>query len=333
MTELPRGTMVLTRSEVAAALPMSACIAAVEETFAAHAAGSTISPGVLGVHVLHGGFHVKTAGITEPRQYFVAKVNANFPENPRRLGLPTIQGGLLLFDATNGSLLAIMDSAEITKLRTAAATAVAAKYLARRDSSVATICGCGVQARVHLEALLAVLPIKSVFAFDAVDGAALRFANEVSTRFRISVTPVSSLLGATERSDVVVTCTTSRDPFIERSNLRPGTFIAAVGADSEDKQELAPDVLSHARVVVDVLEQCALIGELHHALDAGVMVRDQVHGELSDVVSGRRGGRSDAAEITVFDSTGTALEDVAAASVVYEHSVAARRGRFVDFAS
>src|SRR4051812_21902826 len=157
---MPIGTLLLTRSDVAALLPMSACIEAVESVFRAHAANATISPGVLGAHATHGGFHVKTAGVRTQRAYFAAKVNANFPGNPTRRALPTIQGGLLLFDADDGSVLAIMDSAEITKLRTAAATAVAAKYLARANSAALTIVGCGVQGAVHIDAIRAVLPIR-----------------------------------------------------------------------------------------------------------------------------------------------------------------------------
>ena len=126
---------------------------------------------------------------------------------------------------------------------------------------------------------------------------------------------------AVRASDVVVTCTPSRRPLLSAADVPTGCFVAAVGADSEDKQELAPDLLARSVVVVDVLEQCARIGDLHHALAAGAMRREDVHAELADVVSGRRPGPRSADEITVFDSTGTALEDVAAAALVYERAV------------
>jgi len=334
MSAGPRTTLLLSRSDVTEFLPMSACISAVEAAFAAQAAGLTIAAGVLGAHAPGGGFHVKTAGVSTSRAYFAAKINANFPDNPRRLNLPTIQGALVLFDATNGSPLAVMDSAEITRLRTAAATAVAAKFLARRDSTVMTICGCGVQGRAHLEALLAVRPVRRVFAYDVDERAAVAFATEMSASTRLDIHPISSALrSATTQSDIVVTCTAARQAFLGVSDVRPGTFVAAVGADSENKQELEPALLSLATVVVDALDQCATIGDLHHAIAAGVMTRQDVYADLADVVSGKVVGRIDDAAIIVFDSTGTALEDVAAAALVYERALAADRGQFFDFTS
>jgi ornithine cyclodeaminase/alanine dehydrogenase-like protein (mu-crystallin family) len=138
------------------------------------------------------------------------------------------------------------------------------------------------------------------------------------------------LSAAARASDVILTCTPSRHAMLMRSDVRPGTFIAAVGADSEDKQELEPALLAQGAVVTDVLEQCATIGELHHALAAGVMTRADVRGDLGDVVAGKRPGRSSAEEITIFDSTGSALQDVAAAAVVYERAITAGRGLSVQ---
>src|SRR5919206_2021134 len=155
-------TVLLTRGDVRALLDMDACIDAVERAFRAHAEGHAVASGVLGAHVDGGGFHVKTAGLSSTvRGYFAAKVNANFPGNRERHGLPTIQGVIALFDGGNGRLLALLDSAEITSVRTAAATAVAARYLARPDSAVAGVCGCGVQGRAQLRALTRVLPVRT----------------------------------------------------------------------------------------------------------------------------------------------------------------------------
>jgi ornithine cyclodeaminase/alanine dehydrogenase-like protein (mu-crystallin family) len=132
------------------------------------------------------------------------------------------------------------------------------------------------------------------------------------------------------RCDVIVTCTASRVPLLDADDVSPGTFVAGVGADSDNKQELPPQLLARSTLVVDVLEQCARIGDLHHAIDAGAMSRDDVHAELADVVSGRRPGRRWAEEVTVFDSTGTALEDVAAAAMLYERAVAGHHNRAIQ---
>jgi alanine dehydrogenase len=303
------------------------CVAAVEEAFRLHAKGETLPPAILGVPASDGGFHVKAAGLKLPgRAYFAAKTNANFPGNRERFGLPTIQGIVLLFDAESGVPLAVLDSIEITILRTGAATAAAAKELARRDSTIATICGCGEQGRVQLEAIASVLPIERVWAFDADPERARLFAEAQSRELSIAVRPTSDLTTALRESDVCVTCTPSRAPFVASADVQPGTFLAAVGADSPAKQEVDPAILARAKVVVDSIDQCAEIGELHHAIEKGLMRREDVYAELAEILDGVKPGRTSDEEITVFDSTGTALEDVAAAAAVYEKAVALGRG-------
>ena len=319
-------TLLFTRRDVAALLGLDECIAAVERAFALHAEGRTLPPGVLGIHAGEGGFHIKAAGLELGRRYFAAKTNANFSSNPARHGLPAIQGVVALFDADTGTPLALMDSIEITIIRTGAATAVAAKHLARPDARVATICGCGTQGRVQLRALARVLPLERAYAFDADPAQAERFARELSVELGFEVSPADDLTGAVRRSDVCVTCTPARRAFLRRADVAPGTFIAAVGADSEDKQELEPELLASSAVVVDVVEQCATLGELHHALAAALMTRADVRAELGEVVAGRKPGRVSRDEVIVFDSTGTALQDVAAAAAVYEKARKVPRG-------
>lgn len=328
----PPKVLVLNRSEVAALLGISECIGAVEEAFRRQARGETLPAGVLSIPAEGGGFHVKAAGLRGPRAYFVAKVNGNFVRNRERYGLPTIQGVIVLCDAERGLPLAVMDSAEITVLRTAAATAVAARHLARPRSAVATICGCGRQGRAQLRALAAVLPLERAYAHDVDAGVAAGFVSEMAPELGFPVEVVSELAEAVRRSDVTVTCTPSRAPLLLAGDVPPGAFVAAVGADSPEKQELHPGVLAASRVVVDVLAQCAEMGELHHALAAGALTRDDVHAELAEVVAGRKPGRTAEEQAFVFDSTGTALEDVAASAVVYEKAVARERGLAIDLA-
>jgi alanine dehydrogenase len=322
-------TLVLTRGDVAALLTLDDCIAAVEEAFRSLGTGEAQPAGILGIPVAGGGFHVKAAVLGER---FAAKVNGNFSGNPAR-GLPAIQGAIVLCDAGDGRPLAILDSMEVTVLRTGAATAVAAKHLARRSSEVATVSGCGNQGRVQLRALARVLPLSRAFLHDLDPRRAADLSRELSAELGIDVLPVDDLAKAVSQSDVCVTCTPSRRPLLQRGSVRPGTFVAAVGSDSAEKQELDPEILASAKVVVDALEQCAAIGELHHALAAGVMHREDVHAELAEIVAGRRPGRTSDEEIAVFDSTGTALEDVAAAAAVYQAATRSGRGLRIDLAA
>lgn len=317
---------IFSRRDVLDLLGLPDCITAVEDAFRLHAEGRTLGPGVLGVPAGRGGFHIKAAGLIGERSYFAAKTNGNFPENAQRLGLPTIRGTVVLADAETGEPLAMMDSASVTALRTGAATAVAAKFLARPDARSVTIVGCGVQGETQLAAVAAVLPLQRAWVLDREPARAESLAARAARDLKIRVEATSDLAAALRASDVCVTCTPSRRAFVSRDAVAPGTFIAAVGADNQGKQELEPALVASATLVVDVLEQCAEIGELQHVLAAGLMTRAQVHAELGDVVAGRRPGRTREDEVIVFDSSGTALQDVAAAIVVYEKGRALGRG-------
>ncbi len=319
-------TLVLSRSDVEGLLDLDSCFSAVEEAFRQHGAGKAQRPGALGVPGHEGGFHIK-AGILNG--FFATKVNGNFFENEKR-GLPRIQGVIVVSDASTGTPLAVMDSVEITKLRTAAATAVAAKHLARPGSQVVTICGCGEQGRAQLRALARVLHLRTVHCFDEKEERARRFAKDLNAELGVEMRPANDLRTAAQASDVLVTCTPSKNPLLLPGFLSPGTFLAAIGADSEEKQELDPAVMASSTIVTDVTEQCAAFGDLHHALASGLVKREDVHAELGEVVAGRKPGRRSADEVIVFDSTGMALQDVSAASVVFARARAAGRGLAVD---
>jgi ornithine cyclodeaminase/alanine dehydrogenase-like protein (mu-crystallin family) len=323
-------TLLLTAPDVARLLQPDACIAAVEDAFRGLALGRVPAPGILGMHGDGGSFHVKAAFLAADRPYFAAKLNANFPGNGAH-GLPTIQGAILLFDATNGMVLAVMDSIVITALRTAAASAVAAKHLAREDCEALLICGCGGQAAAQLRSMLRVREPARISVYDQQEGKAQRFARMLGEELGIAITPVADLARAVASSDLIVTCTTARRYFITREMVRPGTFIAAVGADNEVKQEIDPALMASAKVVTDLTAQACAIGDLHHAIAAGVMTEAGVHAQLGEVIAGLKAGRSGAEDIIVFDSTGTGLQDVAAAIAVYRSAILEKAGTAFSF--
>jgi alanine dehydrogenase len=330
---VPPPVLLLTRRDVAELLPLDDCIAAVAAAFRAHGEGRADGPRVLGLEVPGGGFHVKAAGLTLSRRYFAVKINANFALNAARLGLPTIQGMVALFDGERGSLLAVMDSMEITALRSGAATAVAAVHLARADAASVAVCGCGKQGRVQLAALARVRRIERASVFDIDADRARKFAQEMSAELGIHIEVGGSPTAVAERSDIVVTCTPSREALLQSGDIRAGTFVAAVGADAPDKRELDPRLVASCKIVVDHAGQCREIGEIHHALAAGVMSVSDIHAELGEIVAGMKPGRVTRDEITLFDSTGTALQDVAAASIVYERAVERPGARWLELAS
>lgn len=307
-------TRILTRADLASLLTPADCLAAVEKAFRGDATAKS-----MGFHASSGTFHIKAA----LSDVFVTKVNANFPANPRLHALPTIQGVIVVMDVERGTPLAILDSTLITTLRTAAATALAAKHLARSDAATLTVIGCGTQGRASVDALRLVRPIRRIFAFDVDDASAARFARECDA----VIAPLDEAVAA---SDIVVTCTTSRSAILDAHHLHAGLFIAAVGADNPEKQELTPALLARTKIVADVLEQAATMGDLHHAIEDGTLRREDVHGELADVLRGR--GRTNDEEIFVFDSTGTALQDVAVASLAVQRATERDAGLNVHFA-
>ncbi len=323
--------LLLDRRTIAELLSLDDCIAAVEAAFAAHARGETLAPGLLHGDGVGGEYHIKAGGLRTPHPRYACKINSSFFKNRAANGLPNIQGLIVLYDAADGRPLAVMESAEITIKRTGAATAVAAKYLATPEARVATIVGAGNQGGIQLEALTRVRRLEKVFVCDQDPAAADAFAARLGERLKITVQACSDLAAAARESDIVVTCTPSKKWIVGRDMVSPGAFVAGVGADSPDKQELEPALLAQTSVVTDLTEQCAHVGDLHHAIAAGLMRASDVRGELGEVIIGRAPARRDASEIIIYDATGTALQDVAAAVLVYEKARALGRGTEFPF--
>jgi ornithine cyclodeaminase/alanine dehydrogenase len=235
-------------------------------------------------------------------------------------------------DGSDGTLLALIDSIEITTIRTGAATAVAAKYLACPGADTATICGCGNQGRISLKALLKTRLLKTVYVFDIERIFAEKLSADFSRQVKVIPIQRGELSMALKQSGIVVTCTPSTKPFIRPEDIALGTFVAAVGADSENKQELFSDLFVGNKIVVDVVDQSAAIGELHHAIREKKVSIAAVHAELGMIVAGKKAGRESRDEIIIFDSTGMALQDVAAASFVYEKALEMSMGVKFRFA-
>ncbi|MGD0782724.1 MAG: ornithine cyclodeaminase family protein [Candidatus Aminicenantales bacterium] len=331
MAKTPR-TRILTRGEISPLLDPKDYIEGVEYAFRRHGEGRSF--GMAMIHADTPGdveFHIKAGGLQwKEKSYFALKANGSSFRNGELRGLPNILGAILLFDAESGYPLAIMDSSELTRQRTAAGTAVALKYLAPAGAHTLLLCGCGVQGRIHLKYLNEVLRLERVLAYDVRPETARAFARDMEKEVGLPVEAVTGLSEAAARSRLIVTCTPSRAPFLRAADVRPGTTVAAVGADSPSKQEIEAGLLRDRKVVVDVLRQCAVAGELHHALEEGLITEADVHAEIGEIVAGRKTGRESAEETIIYDATGTAIQDTAAAILVCEKAEALDIGLMID---
>mgnify|MGYP006081905687 FL=1 len=316
-----RETLLLSGEEISQILQLEDYFDLVEDAFRLYAEDKSLDTGLLHIDTQDGEFHIKAGGLVKGKAYLGLKLNGGFFQNQKRFGLPNIQGIIVLCDGEDGSPLAIMESVGITINRTGATTGVAAKYLAKPNSETVTICGCGTQGRVQLRSLKQVLPLKKAFAIDMDPDTSARFAAEMADELQMEVMAIDVVEEALAESDVLVTCTPSSSPLIKASMIPDGIFIAAVGADSPDKQELDVEIFSKAKVVVDLLDQCINVGELHHAIAAGVISAEEVHADLGQVIVGDRTGRTSNEEIIVFDATGSALQDTAGAIAVYQRAI------------
>lgn len=318
----PDKTLLLSQSDVASLLSMDTAVAAVEAAFAAYGRGEAVMPPkvYLALSAFDGDFRAMPAYVDDAAG--VKWVNSH-PMNPARFSLPAVRGLYILSDPAAASPLAVMDATRLTAVRTGAAAAIASKYLARPHPRTIGLVGCGVQARFALEAHRVIYGDKlEVLAADVSLEASERFAREAGGR-AVSVEEAAGC-------DIVCTSTPARAPVVARAWVRAGAHVNAIGADAPGKQELDPAILKDARIVIDDWEQATESGEVNVPLHTGALRREDIYGTLGEIVAGKRKGREDV-DLTVFDSTGLAIQDVAIARVVYDAARRSGAGTAFDF--
>jgi ectoine utilization protein EutC len=329
-----RVVLILREPEIRALLDPAACIEAVEKAFSLYSTGHAELPVVLHLQVpeSQGEIHIKAGHLHGAANYAVKIVSGfsgDAPAEPQ-----TINGMVLVFDARTGAPAAfLLDNGYITELRTAAAGAIAAKHLARRDVKTVAVIGSGQQARYQIESLDLVRKFRDVRIYGRTSHRAEACARHMMEKFaiergeavRFSVS--ASVQEAVEGADIVMTVTSSHEPLVRAEWLSPGATVIAVGSDNPEKQELDVDVLARAdRIVADSIPQCLRLGEIHHAVERGAIKKEKVSAELGEITAGLKPGRKSDSEIIVCDLTGVGVQDVAAAALVYQRALAAGRG-------
>jgi len=322
----------LSDADVAALLSVRDALPLVEAAFAALASGQAQMPPKIYLDFReHGGdlrampaYLSKTPG---GKPYAGVKVVNSHPKNPER-GLPTVAATLVLNDPTTGMPLALMAAGRLTDARTGAAGGVAAKYLARPESSVVGLVGCGRQAVTQLEAVRVNFAVREVRVAGRDRVEAEQFCAKHPGGAPMFV-PCS--IEESCRADIVITTTPARAPVVKAGWIRAGTHVNAIGADAPGKQEIESALLANARVVVDLAEQAFHSGEVNVPLSTGALTPEKIVGNLGDIVTKNKKGRLSPRDVTVFDSTGLAVQDIAAAAWVYEKAVEKSKGIWLEY--
>jgi alanine dehydrogenase len=301
-------------------LDMDLALTAVTEAFRAHGEGRVNMPPKVHLVMPLGSFKAMFGEIFLPAGHICGvKWNSNFPDNPHRGGL-TIKGKLLLNDPATGLELADMDATRLTNFRTGAAGAVAVQHLARPGAARLGLVGAGAQARTQVAAIRKVRPLKSITIHSRTATRARGLRDELEEAYGLKVVVVENVAQAVADQDIVVTTTPSTSPLVRWEWVGPGTHINAVGADSPGKQELDPAILTAATIVVDDWAQCKDIGEINVPLARGELSPAHIYGTLGEIVAGKKPGRTDPREITVFDATGLAIQDLALGLMIWQRA-------------
>ncbi len=321
--------LVLSDRDVADIVSFEENLRMVEQAFADHSAGrSRVFPVVREEIKEHGGiFGIKSGYL--PGQEALGFKAGGFWSGNKAAGLTNHQSVMVLFTPQTGQPCALVAANFVTQVRTAASGAIGCKYLARPDSAVLALIGAGQQGRNQLAAALRVLPrIATIYLYDAVPAAAAAMAGELAAgprKIAVAATAEEACRGA----DVIITAASSYRPIVMAGWVKPGTHINAVGTDTRGKQELDANLFAGAKVVVDDTAQCIYLGECQHPYDAGIITRQSIHAEIGEIIAGAKPGRTAADGITIYDTTGVAVQDLATAGYAYEQARTRGIGQWV----
>jgi len=314
---MDKKTLILTNRQVQNLIDMPQVLTAVKSAFVLYGKNAVQMPAKIYLHLdkYNGDFRAMPAYIEGMEACGIKWVNVH--SKNKRFGLPAVMAIIVLSDPKTGFPLAIMDGTYITNLRTGAAGAIAAKCLARKNSSVVGLVGCGAQARTQLLALRELFKIKLVRVWGNEPGCVRSFLRD-TRHFGIKTEMADNVYKCVKEADIVVTTTPARRPIVKSEWIRRGTHINAIGADARGKEELQPALLKRAKIVVDDWQQASHSGEINVPVSRRMITKKDIYATLSEVLIGKKNCRVSRDEITIFDSTGLAIQDIAVANLVYK---------------
>lgn len=329
-------TLLLSKNDVKALINMPDTIQAVEYAYKAISQGGVVQPDYMTLEQTEpdrGELDIKACYYPGNEGISIKFGGGGYVNNPKKYGLPTGFGMVVLYDATTCFPVCVMDSSLITGFRTGAAGAVSVKCMARKDAQVVASIGTGNQGRNQIRAISQVMQIREIYAYDQFPASAQAFQEDIQSELGIPVHCCATAQEAVSHADVLVTTTRGTGDVVQKEWVKPGTHIAAIGSDQQGKKELDARLFKGARVIVDSMPQCISKGETWNALHEGIITQQEIAGELGQVLLGQLPGRTSDQEITIFDTTGTAMQDNTTAFSIYHRALEKGLGRYFDFFS
>ncbi|ANL31596.1 ornithine cyclodeaminase (plasmid) [Rhizobium phaseoli] len=326
-------TLLLKKDEVSRLISVTEVIAAVGEAYKAFSSDQVEQPDYMGIDLPspRGEIDFKL-GYYKANEIISMKASSGgFIDNPTAHGVPNGMATIFLFDARSGALICVMDGSLILGLRTGASGAVSVKALARKNATTVASIGTGNQARMQIRSINEIMKIEEIHAWDSNSDTLFKYKTDIESELGIPVIMANSKKEAVEQADILVTTTRGKGSLVEAGWVRPGTHIVAIGTDQQGKQELDPEIFRNAKLVVDSMAQCTEKGETWHPLNKNIITKDDIHGEIGEILLGRKPGRESDDEITIFDSTGMAIQDNTTASKIYHNAIANNVGTFFQF--
>ena len=326
-------TLLLKKEEVRGLISMKEVIGMVEEAYRAFNSDQVIQPPHIGIDLpSHRGEIDFKLGYNQGNEVISMKASSGgFKNKPENYGVPNGMGTVLLFDGRSGGLACVMDGSLLTGLRTGAAGAVSVKALARKNARKIAAIGTGNQARMQIRAIREVMKIEEIHAWSDHAESMAGFKADIERELDIPVVLAHSKRQAVAQADILITTTRGKGSLVEAAWVKPGTHIVAIGSDAPGKQELEPEVFRGAKVVVDSTLQCVEKGEMQHPVAKGIMTAKDIHAEIGEILLGRKPGRESDDEITIFDSTGMAIQDNTTAATIYRNALDKQIGTFFEF--
>lgn len=317
MTEI----LVLNDQEVASLVSFDENLRMIEQAFSDFSLGKSYAFPVIREDIeKHGGIFGIKSGYLESQEALGFKAGGFWSSN-KSMGLPNHQSVIILFNPANGQPRALVAANFVTQIRTAAIGAIGCKYMARSDSRILAVIGTGQQGRNQLQAALKVLPnIAEIYLYDINIASAQALAHDIA-HYSQKILVADNPEQACKCADVIITAASSFKAIVMDEWIKPGTHINAIGTDTRGKQELDPKIFARAAVVVDDINQCCYLGECQHAYDAGIITRETIYGQIGEIVNKVKKGRRASEEITIFDTTGVAIQDLATAGYACEEAL------------